>query len=260
MSWGYRPGLHLLRFTGELGLILAGNVKHSLKQLTRRRRPLRLRDLAAHLVAVGYRSLGVVCLVNFFVGMILAFQLAYILRLFGALPFLADIIGIAFVREMGPLLVGIVSAGFVGAAGASEIGTMKVGDEILALEAGGLSPVKYLILPRVLAAAIGLPLLAIVAVYAGNAGGFLIAVGLQGVDAHRYLNRLAEAVTSYDFFTGLGKAVVFGILVAAVASREGLKVDGGAAGVGRATTQAVVKSVVVVIVADLILTYLLQMG
>jgi phospholipid/cholesterol/gamma-HCH transport system permease protein len=137
---------------------------------------------------------------------------------------------------------------------------MKVGDEILALEAGGLSPVKYLILPRLLAAAIGLPILAVVAAYAGNFGGFLVAVGLQGVDAHQYMNRLAEAVRSYDFLTGLMKAVVFGVLIAAVAAREGLKVEGGAAGVGRATTQAVVKSVVVVIVADLILTYFLQMG
>jgi phospholipid/cholesterol/gamma-HCH transport system permease protein len=249
----------LLAYTGELGIIVAGNLKHVWKAVVRKRRPLRLRDLAAQVVAIGYRSLPVVCVVNFFVGMILAFQLAYILRLLGALPFLADIIGIAFAREMAPLLVGIVSAGFVGAAGASEIGTMKVGDEILAMQAGGLSPVKYLFLPRILAAAVGLPLLAVLAGYMGNLGGFSVAVGLQGVDAHRYLNRLLAAVTAYDVLTGLAKAVVFGILIGTVACREGLKVQGGAAGVGKSTTQAVVKSVVVVIVADVILTFLLQM-
>jgi len=251
--------LSLIAYTGGLSLLVAESVKYAWKQIARRRRPVRLRDVAAQITSVGYRSLPVVCVVNVFVGMILAFQLSYILKLLGALPFLADIIGIAFVREMGPLLVGIVSAGFVGAAGASEIGTMKVGDELLALEAGGLSPVKYLYLPRLLAAAVGLPLLSVAAAYAGNFGGFLIAVGVQGVDPYLYVNRLVEAVRCYDFLTGLAKAVVFGILVAAVACREGLKVKGGAAGVGAATTRAVVKSVVVVVVADLFLTCLLQM-
>jgi phospholipid/cholesterol/gamma-HCH transport system permease protein len=254
------PGTQVIRYAGELGCIVGDSFRYTARQLVRARSPLRVRDVAAHVVEIGYRSLPVVCVVNFFVGMILAFQLAYILRLLGALPFLADIIGIAFLREMGPLLVGIVSAGFVGAASASEIGTMKVGDEILALEAGGLSPVKYLMVPRLLAAAMGLPLLAVVAAYAGNLGGFAVAVGLQGVDAPCYLNRLVEAVEPWDLLSGVIKAVIFGLLVGAVAVREGLAVEGGAAGVGRATTQAVVKSVVVVIAADLVLTYFLQMG
>ena len=251
--------LALIAYAGGLTLLAAESFKYAWKQLARRRKPVRVRDVAAQITAVGYRSLPVVCVVNVFVGMILAFQLSYILKLLGALPFLADIIGIAFVREMGPLLVGIVSAGFVGAAGASEIGTMKVGDELLALEAAGLSPAKYLYLPRLLAAAIGLPLLSVAAAYAGNFGGFLVAALVEGVDPHVYVNRLVEAVTAYDFLTGLAKALVFGILVASVACREGLKVEGGAAGVGAATTRAVVKSVVVVVIADLFLTCLLQM-
>jgi len=249
-----------LRYAGALGLLTAAGIEHCVKQLKRRRSAVRIRDVASQIVAIGWRSLPVVCCVNVFVGMILAFQLGYILQLFGALPYLADIIGIAFAREMGPLLVGIVSAGFIGAAGASEIGTMVVGEELLAMRAGGLSPIKYLVLPRLLASAAVLPLLTVAAVYAGNIGGFFIAVTIQGVDSYRYLNRLVDAVTPFDVLSGLIKAVFFGFLVATVACHEGFSVRGGAAGVGRAATHAVVKSVVIVIIADLFLTYLLQLG
>jgi len=248
------------RYTGALGLLVIESLSYVIRQLKRKRRALRLRDVACQIVSVGWRALPVVCCVNVFVGMILAFQLGYILELFGALPYLADIIGIAFAREMGPLLVGIVSAGFIGAAGASEIGTMVVGEELLAMRAGALSPIKYLILPRLIASALVLPLLATLAVYAGNLGGFFIAVTVQGVDAVQYMNRLLEAVTPYDVISGLAKASAFGFLVSTVACYEGFSVKGGASGVGKAATSAVVKSVVIVIVADLVLTYLFQLN
>jgi len=200
------------------------------------------------------RSFGITSLVIFFVGMILAFQMAYVLKALGVVEYVANIIGVAMVREMGPLLVGMVMTGFTGAAIAAEIGTMVVSEEVLALETAALHPVNFLVAPRLLAAMVMMPLITLVAEYIGVAGGFAVGHFLLGMDGSFYLQRTIDSLKLRDFFTGLVKAETFGVLITMIACHEGLRVKGGAMGVGRATTNAVVRSVVAIIVSDLFFT------
>jgi len=200
------------------------------------------------------RSFGIVSLVIFFVGMILAFQMAYVLKALGVVEYVANIIGVAMVREMGPLLVGMVMTGFAGAAIAAELGTMVVAEEVLALETTALNPVNVLVAPRLVAAALMMPLVTLVAEYIGILGGFAVGFFLLDMDGPFYLRRTIESLQYKDVLTGLVKAEAFGILITLIACHEGLRVRGGAEGVGRATTNAVVRSVVAIIVSDFLFT------
>ena len=196
-----------------------------------------------------------------FVGMILALQLATILELLGVVEFLPNIVGIAMVREMAPLLVGVVLSGFAGASIASEIGSMKVSEELRAYESFSISPTRYLLAPRLIGIAIAAPLVTALGFYIGIGGGLVVAEGLLGMESGQYLVRTAAALKLGDVVLGLAKGEVFGLTVVTIAWFEGSRVTGGALGVGRATTAAVVKSVVAVIAADLFLTVLFyQLG
>ncbi len=191
-----------------------------------------------------------------FVGMILALQLATILEILGVVEFLPNIVGIAMVREMAPLLTGVVLSGFAGASIASEIGSMKVSEELHAYESFSISPTRYLLAPRLLGIAIAAPLVTALGFYIGIGGGLVIAEGILGMEWGQYLARTAAALKVEDVVLGLVKGEVFGLTVVSIAWFEGSRVTGGALGVGRATTAAVVKSVVAVIAADLFLTVL----
>jgi phospholipid/cholesterol/gamma-HCH transport system permease protein len=209
--------------------------------------------------AIGILPLLVVVLG--FVGMILALQLATILKLLGVVEFLPDIVGVTMVREMAPLLVGIVLSGFAGASIASEIGSMKVSEELRAFESFSIPPTRYLLAPRLVAIAIAAPLITALGFYVGIAGGLIISGQLLGMEAGQYLTRTASALSLDDVILGLTKGEVFGITVVSIAWYEGNRVTRGALGVGQATTAAVVKSIVAVIAADLLLTMLFyQMG
>ncbi len=203
---------------------------------------------------ISIRSFGIVSLVIFFVGMILAFQMAYVLKTLGVVGYVADIIGVAMVREMGPLLVGMVMTGYAGAAIAAEIGTMVVSEEVIALESSALNPIRFLVVPRVLAAMIMMPMVTMVAIYVGIFGGFVVAVWILDLDRLEYFRRTIEALTHTDLISGLIKAEIFGVLIACIACFEGLSVTGGAEGVGRATTNSVVRSIIAIIVSDLVFT------
>lgn len=210
--------------------------------------------IVSQLVRVGVRSVGIVSLVSACVGLILAFQLAPPLDDFGKRDLIANIIGIAVARELGPLIGAIVLTGFAGASIAAEIGTMVVSEEIEALEAHALDPVRFLVVPRVIAAVISMTVLAALAIFMALAASAVISsIGL-GVPWESYKTGIREQVKLVDFLTGVAKASVFGLLIGLIACANGLKVTGGAAGVGKATTSTVVQCVVAIVIADLIFT------
>ncbi|MHC5004717.1 MAG: MlaE family ABC transporter permease [Planctomycetota bacterium] len=210
--------------------------------------------LVSQIVRIGVRSIGIVMLVSGCIGLILALQMEPPLADFGQTDKIANIIAVAVFRELGPLIAAIVLAGFAGAAIAAELGTMVVGEEIEALEAHALNPVRFLVVPRVLATVISLVLLTVLGDLTAVFAGGLMTVGFLDVPVEQYKTNTLNQLVVNDFLTGLIKAGVFGMILSAIACYNGLKVTGGAAGVGRATTSTVVQSVVAVIIADLMFT------
>lgn len=210
--------------------------------------------LYSQMVRLGVRAISVIMLVCACIGLILAMQMSAPLEEFGQVERVATIIAIAVVRELGPLITGIVLTGFAGAAVAAELGTMVVGEEIEALEAHALNPIRFLVLPRVLATTICLLLLAVIGELVAVTSGWVIGVFVLGITSGVYVDLTIEALDLGDYFTGLFKACVFGGLIGVIACYNGLSVSGGAAGVGRATTNTVVHSIVAIIFTDLIFT------
>ncbi len=210
--------------------------------------------LVTQLVRVGVRASGIVIVVCGCVGLILALQMEPTLAEYGQTDRIANIIGVAITRELGPLIAAIVLTGFAGASIAAEIGTMVVGEEIEALEAHALNPVRFLVVPRVLATTFGLVLLTVIGDLAAIFAGLGMSVAFLGVPYQLYKTNTLQAVVTQDFVTGLAKAGAFGLIISSLACYHGLGVTGGAAGVGRATTATVVQSVVAVIFADLVFT------
>lgn len=206
------------------------------------------------IVRIGVRSVGIVCLVCGCIGLILAIQMEPPLSTFGQTDKIANIVGVAVLRELGPLISAIVLTGFAGAAIAAELGTMVVGEEIEALESQALNPIRFLALPRVIATVLSLILLTIIGDVVAIVTAGVISVELLGVPYELYkLNTLSQVSLS-DFTTGLFKASVFGLILSGIACYNGFKVSGGAAGVGKATTDTVVQTVVTIVIADLIFT------
>ena len=210
--------------------------------------------IVSQIVRVGVRSVALVALVSGCVGLILAFQLAPPLDDFGKRDLIANIIGVAVSRELGPLIGAIVLTGFAGASIAAEIGTMVVSEEVEALEAHALNPVRFLVVPRVIAAVLSMTVLATLSTFAALSAAALISSLGLGVPWESYKAGTLEQVKLVDFLTGIGKASVFGLLIGLIACANGLKVTGGAAGVGKATTSTVVQCVVAIVIADLIFT------
>jgi phospholipid/cholesterol/gamma-HCH transport system permease protein len=188
------------------------------------------------------------------VGLILAFQLAPPLDQFGQKDLVANIIGIAVLRELGPLIGAVVLTGFAGASIAAEIGTMVVSEEVEALEAHALNPIRFLVVPRVVAAILSMTALAVIADIVAIAAALFISVIVLDIPYNTFMNNLLQQAKPVDFWTGVGKGAVFGLLIGTIACTNGLNVSGGAAGVGNATTRTVVQSVVAIVLADLLFT------
>ena len=205
---------------------------------------------------VGVKSTTIVFLITFLIGVILAFQIAYQLARFGALDFVGALVGFAITRELGPLMTAIVMAGRGGASFTAEMGTMKVSDEILALETMALNPVKFLITPRFLAILIMLPCLTIMADFMGILGGYLIGTTTLGINSIAYINNSLDAIKVIDITTGLVKSVVFAVIIVMVGSYMAFIIEGGAEKVGQNTRNSVVISMVLIIIADLFFTAL----
>ncbi len=210
--------------------------------------------IVTQMVRVGIRSIGIVMLVSACIGFILALQMNPPLAEWGQEDKIANIIGVAIFRELGPFIAAIVLTGFAGASIAAEIGTMVVGEEIEALEAHALNPIRFLVVPRVLATTASLILLTVLGDITAVFFGGLMTVAFLDVPYEMYKNNTINQLVMADFLTGLLKAGVFGLILSSIACYNGLKVSGGAAGVGRATTDTVVQTIVTVIVADLVFT------
>jgi phospholipid/cholesterol/gamma-HCH transport system permease protein len=195
-----------------------------------------------------------VSLISFLVGLILAFMGTVQLQKFGAQIYVADMVAIAAAREMAGMMTGIVMAGRTGAAFAAQLGTMKVNEEIDALVTLGISPMDFLVLPRMIALILMMPLLTIYALVLSIVGGAVVAIAVLGIDFWPYLSRTQEALTLHDIASGLFKAAVFGVLVAVAGCMRGMESGRSAAAVGLAATSAVVTAIVLIIVAEGILT------
>lgn len=210
--------------------------------------------VTTQMVEIGTNSLGIVFLMSLFMGMVLALQTAYQLKKFGALVYVASLLAVAFVREIGPLLTAIVVAGRSGSAMAAELGTMKVSEEIQALETMGVNPVRYLVVPRLMAILVMLPCLTIFADVVGMIGGGVVGTQILGIPGGLYFQKSVDFLVMKDLVTGLTKSFVFAGIIALVGCFNGLMVEGGAEGVGHATTKSVVVAIISIIVADCFFT------
>jgi phospholipid/cholesterol/gamma-HCH transport system permease protein len=231
----------LVTFVGELGSALA--------QAALRPRSARWRDSLRIAETVGVDGLPIVGLIGFLMGLIMAFQAAIPLGQFGAQIFVANLIGLAILRELGPLMTAIVLAGRSGSAFAAELGTMKVREELDALKTMGLEPVRFLVVPRVIAAVFMTPALTVFADLVGLMGGAVVLVSL-GFPLITFFNQVQLAVGYGDLLGGLAKSFVFGILVAAIGCLRGLQTQTGASAVGESTTRAVVSGIILIVIAD----------
>ena len=243
----------LLDHTGRMSRLL-GDVFRWTWLSFFQKKVLRRESFFGQVVAMGVDSVPIICLVGASVGMVLALQAAYQLKQFGAVMYTGSLVSVSMARELGPLIAAIVVAGRVGARIAAELGTMRAQEEVDALTTMAIDPVRYLVLPRCLSLFLVLPCLTLIADSIGMAGGFLIGTTSLGIEPYLYLEKNFDALVLKDLYTGLLKSAVFAWIVGIVSCYQGLAVEGGAEEVGRATTQAVVNSIVLIILADCFFT------
>ena len=218
--------------------------------------PSRRRQIFEQMAKIGVDSLPIVFLISLFTGMVLALQSASQLQRFSAEMYMASLVAFSMTRELGPVLTALIVAGRVGASITAELGTMKVTEQLDAMETLATNPVKYLIVPRFLALIIMLPFLTIYSDMVGILGGYLVGVYKIGISHALYMKNTWQPLRHKDIFTGLIKSFFFGIIICIVASYEGITTEGGAEGVGRSTTASVVVSFILIIASDCFLTAL----
>ncbi len=236
----------VVTFLGEMVVAFASLIRH----------PKRMRwdDFFLFVERAGTDALPIVALLSLLMGLIMAFQAAVQLRQFGANIFVADLVGISILRELGPLLTAIIIAGRSGASFAAEIGTMKVSEEIDALSTMGFEAVSFLALPRILAATFVGPFLTLVGDFVGIFGGLIVGMISLDLSPTAYLEETYSAITFFDLFSGLIKSVAFAILIAGVGCLRGFQVERSADSVGKKTTSAVVSGIFLIVFADAIFT------
>ena len=247
--------LHFIRSIRDL-LSFVGEIILPVFRIFSGRMRIRWSDLGLFIQETGACAVPIVCLISFLFGVILAFVGIMQLELFGAQIYVADLVGIATVRVMGAVMTGIIMAGRTGAAFAAQLGTMQVNEEIDALKTLAVSPVEFLVLPRLIALTLMMPLLTLFADLMGIVGGALIASGVYDINLVVYFNRIREAVSLSDLFLGLFKGLVFGVLIALSGCLRGIQCGRDASAVGDATTSAVVTSIVAIIIATAIIIVL----
>ena len=249
-----RKTIATLEHIGSMWHLLVEALGWVFMRCTTRRVRLGRVAIVSQLVRVGVQSIFIVSLVSGAVGLILSLQMEPPLNQLGQRDLIPNIIGVAVLRELGPLIAAIVMVGFAGAAIAAEIGTMVVNEEIEALEAHALNPVRFLVVPRVIATVVSLGCLGVIANVVAIACSALLTKSAFDISFTIYWRQLTGQVDHVDFLTGIAKAFIYGLLIGLIACGNGLKVTGGAAGVGKATTNTVVESVVAIIMAALIFT------
>ncbi len=216
--------------------------------------PFRSRQLVEQMVKIGVDSFLISTLTAFFIGVVIAFQSAYQMQKVNAEMYIPSLVAISMTREIGPILTALVVAGRVGASIAAELGSMKVTEQIDALETLATNPIKYLVAPRFIALFTMLPLLTIYADFVGICGGYLVGVYKLGLSHTMYMKMTFLPLVLKDIFSGLFKTLIFASIICTVACYEGMRVEGGAEGVGQATTRAVVTSFILIIVSDAVFT------
>jgi phospholipid/cholesterol/gamma-HCH transport system permease protein len=240
------PFYSLFVFVGEVALILWDVIRRLFRP------PVEWRETVEQMAFIGVASVPIVALTSFFAGAVLSLYLSQFLQQYGATTFVGATIGLTITREIGPVLAGLMVAARCGSAMAAQIGTMAVTEQIDALRMLSVHPTNYLVIPRAIAATLMLPILAMVGMWSGVFGGYLIGM-TKGVSGGTFMNSLVQFTKPEDFISGMTKAPFFGLLIALVACQQGLRTKNGAVGVGRATTNAVVISMVLVYVVDFVL-------
>lgn len=237
------PFHSLFQFTGEVTLILVDAIRRLFK------RPMEWRETIDQMAFIGVASVPIVALTAFFAGAVLSLYLSQFLTDFGATGFVGATVGLTVTREIGPVLAGLMVAARCGSAMAAQIGSMAVTEQIDALKMLSVHPTNYLVIPRVIAAVTMLPILAMIGIWSGVFGGYVIAA-TKGVSGGTFMSSLVQYTLPSDFLSGMMKAPFFGLMIALVACQQGMRTKNGAVGVGRATTNAVVISMVLVYVID----------
>ncbi len=217
---------------------------------------LPVRNTVDHFVRFGADSLPIVALISFLIGAIMAMQSATQLARFGALSYIASLVGVVGVRELAPLMTAIIVTGRSGSAITAEIGTMKVSEEIDALKVMGINPVKFLVVPKFLGMLLALPCLTVLSMLVMIGGGFTLAVGYLGLSGAGYIDQSFVSIGMGDFLAGFTKSIFFAVTICWVGVVRGFQVSGGAEGVGKMTTSSVVTSIFLIIVIDLVFTFL----
>lgn len=248
--------VHFVGLEGAALLSFLGATVVTLLRVMVRPGRIRFVSLVSHLEQVGLNAMPIVGLLSFLIGVVLAYQGADQLRQFGAEIFTVNLLGVAILREMGILLTAIIIAGRSGSAFTAQIGTMQVNQEVDAMRTLGLDPIEVLVLPRVMALLIALPLLTVFADLAGVAGGLVMSMVMLDISFVQFVQRFQSAIGISTFWVGIVKAPVFGFIIALVGCREGMSVSGSAESVGRQTTRSVVIAIFLVIVFDAIFSIL----
>ena len=255
-----RVGGNVLQLKKSLTLVLdfLGDVAIGFWNFVTAKAYFRKADFVLILQRCGADAFGLVSLISVLVGVILAFVGAIQLKMFGAQIFIADIVGIAMVRVMGAVMTGIIMSGRTGASFAAELGIMQTNEEIDALKTLGVNPVEFLVLPRVLALVVMMPLLTLYADFMGILGGYLVSIGMLDINPVEYINHTRTAVKLSHLWVGLIHGFVFGIIIACAGCLRGINCERSANGVGEATTSAVVTSITSIVIATAIITFVCQ--
>ena len=255
-----RLGEGVLGEAADLNFTLAfiGSVCLSLIYVCLHPRSLRADETLSSMKSVGVDALPVVGLISFLLGLIMAFMSAVQLQQFGANIYVASLVSLAMVRELGPIMTAIIVAGRSGSAFAAEIGTMKISDEVDALFTMGFDPTRFLAVPKIVASVLMVPILTLFSNLFAIVGGLVVGVFMLDLTANAYIAQTLKTLTLFDVFWGFLKAAVFALLIAGIGCLRGFQVRGGAAEVGRATTSAVVSSIFFIILADAVFAVILR--
>ena len=243
-----KPLENIVRELGRISMMLSESIYLAFMP------PFKLSYIFKQMEFIGVRSVFVIILTGAFTGMVLALQSYYGFKKFGSEGLVGATVALSMTRELGPVLTSLMVTGRAGSAMAAELGTMRVTEQIDALTAMALNPIKYLVTPRIIAAFLVLPVLTVISDFIGIIGGYLVGVKLLGINEGAYIDKMIKFVELNDIYNGLVKSAVFGVILSVVSCYKGFYAKGGAEGVGRATTEAVVASSVTILVTDYILT------
>lgn len=247
-------GRGVIRYVEEMGKILLLFLS-AISWMVRA--PLKVRNVLKQMEFVGVKSIYVVVLTGLFTGMVLALQSYHGFRMFSAESMVGGMVALSMTRELGPVLTSIMVTARAGSAMAAELGSMRVTEQIDALAVMAANPIQHLIVPRIIAGVMMVPILTVISDFIGIAGGYFVGVELLGINQAAFFKNITKLVALNDLYNGLVKAAVFGLILSLVGCYKGFNTKGGAEGVGRATTEAVVLASISILIADYFLTALM---